>query len=79
MSKLTPTQEWYAKNSYLKNGEVVDWGRMAIRRKEYYHTGTTREYLKIVGYESLIKDKFKEFYDRIDEELRLYEEGKDNG
>jgi hypothetical protein len=49
MSELTSIQEWYAKHSYLKNGETVDWKLMAHRRKEYYRTGTTRAYMRRVG------------------------------
>ncbi len=77
MNELTITQKWYAKNSYLKDGKVVDWGLIDIRRKEYLHTGITREYLKQVGCEHLIKyNLYQEFYDEIDEEIRLYEESK---
>lgn len=73
MSKLelTSIQEWYRVH------KGVDWGLMAIRRKEYFHTGTTREYLKQVHCEDLIRYKeYQEFYDEIDEEIRLYEESK---
>ncbi len=47
--KITQTHEWYEKNSYLKDGKVVDWKLMAYRRKEYYRTGTTRAYMRLVG------------------------------
>jgi hypothetical protein len=78
MSELNPTQLWYAKNSYLKNGKVVDWDRIAITRKEYFHTGTSRAYLELVGCEYLLKNKFEDFYRELDEELRLYDESKTN-
>ncbi len=76
MSELGPTQKWYAENSYLKNGKVVDWDRIAITRKEYFHTGTTRAYLALVGCGDLIKNEFEDFYRELDEELRLYDESK---
>lgn len=72
MSELDPTQEWYAKH------KGVDWDRMAICRKEYFHTGTTRAYLELVGCGYLIRNKFEDFYRELDEELRLYDEAKAN-
>lgn len=70
MSELTSTQEWYAKH------KGVDWDRCAIARKEYFHTGCTRAYFKMVGCEHLIKKEFEDFYRELDEELRLYDESK---
>jgi len=69
--KPLSTHEWYEKN------KGVDWGLMKIRRKEYFHTGTTRRYLKMVGLENLIKyDLYQGFFDALDAEVREYEEGK---
>jgi len=64
------TREWYA----TRKG--VDWDRVAIARKEFFHTGTTRAYLKLVGCEKLIRKEYKDFYRQLDEELRLYDKNK---
>lgn len=72
MSELDPTQKWYAEH------KGVDWDRAVIVRKEYFHTGTTRAYLELVGCEYLIRNKFEDFYRELDEELRLYDEAKGN-
>ena len=68
--ELTSTQEWYRVH------KGVDWGLVAIRRKEYFHTGCTRAYFKQVGCEHLIKKEYEDFYRELDEELRIYNEAK---
>jgi len=47
-NNLTSIQRWYAQH------KGVDWELMAERREEYYRTGTTRAYLKLVR---MLKDE----------------------